>query len=58
MDARHHPFDVLSGSVLGITTALVSWRQYFPIPTEAKNEDDGVYLPVHEDDEGYGRRGD
>lgn len=30
MDARHHPFDVLSGSALGILVAWASYRQYFP----------------------------
>lgn len=34
MDARHHPFDVLSGSALGILTAWGSYRQYFPPVTE------------------------
>lgn len=30
MDNRHHPFDVLFGSALGLLTAYVSFRQYFP----------------------------
>lgn len=30
MDARHHPFDVLSGATLGILVAWASYRQYFP----------------------------
>ncbi|KAF2271106.1 lipid phosphate phosphatase-like protein 1 [Lojkania enalia] len=30
MDARHHPFDVLSGSALGILVAWAAYRQYFP----------------------------
>jgi hypothetical protein len=30
MDARHHPFDVISGSLLGILVAWGSYRQYFP----------------------------
>jgi diacylglycerol diphosphate phosphatase/phosphatidate phosphatase len=30
MDARHHPFDVLFGSLLGILVAWASYRQYFP----------------------------
>ncbi|KAF2476443.1 acid phosphatase/Vanadium-dependent haloperoxidase [Lindgomyces ingoldianus] len=34
MDARHHPFDVLSGSFLGILVAWGSYRQYFPPVTE------------------------
>ncbi|KAI8937442.1 hypothetical protein NX059_005164 [Plenodomus lindquistii] len=34
MDARHHPFDVLSGATLGIFVAWVSYRQYFPPVTE------------------------
>lgn len=29
-DARHHPFDVITGSLLGITCAFTSYRQYFP----------------------------
>lgn len=29
MDARHHPFDVLSGSFLGAVVAWCSYRQYF-----------------------------
>lgn len=29
-DARHHPFDVIFGSFLGILCAYVSYRQYFP----------------------------
>lgn len=35
MDARHHPFDVITGSFLGIVSAYVSYRQYFPSVTEA-----------------------
>ncbi|EFW15094.1 hypothetical protein D8B26_004556 [Coccidioides posadasii str. Silveira] len=35
MDARHHPFDVISGSLLGILCAWMSYRQYFPSITEA-----------------------
>ncbi|OJJ44523.1 hypothetical protein ASPZODRAFT_153460 [Penicilliopsis zonata CBS 506.65] len=35
MDARHHPFDVISGSLLGIACACMSYRQYFPPVTEA-----------------------
>ncbi|KAH0162899.1 PAP2-domain-containing protein, partial [Aureobasidium melanogenum] len=30
MDARHHPFDVIVGSLLGIACAWLSYRQYFP----------------------------
>lgn len=30
MDARHHPFDVIFGSLLGILVAWASYRQYFP----------------------------
>lgn len=29
MDARHHPFDVVFGSLLGIVVAWCSYRQYF-----------------------------
>ncbi|MCJ1478024.1 hypothetical protein MMC13_006699 [Lambiella insularis] len=35
MDARHHPFDVISGSLLGILTAYYAYRQYFPPLSEA-----------------------
>lgn len=35
MDARHHPFDVISGSLLGVFTAWASYRQYFPPISEA-----------------------
>lgn len=34
MDARHHPFDVLTGSAMGILVAWISYRQYFPPITE------------------------
>ena len=34
MDARHHPFDVISGSFLGILVAWAAYRQYFPPITE------------------------
>ena len=30
MDARHHPFDVLFGSFLGILSSVVAWKMYFP----------------------------
>ncbi|KAK8195341.1 phosphatidic acid phosphatase type 2/haloperoxidase [Phyllosticta capitalensis] len=30
MDARHHPFDVITGSMLGVLTAWIAYRQYFP----------------------------
>lgn len=35
MDARHHPFDVITGSMLGVLCAYLSYRQYFPPITEA-----------------------
>lgn len=35
MDARHHPFDVISGSLLGIVVAWAAYRQYFPPVTES-----------------------
>lgn len=35
MDARHHPFDVISGSLLGILVAWGSYRQYFPSLSES-----------------------
>ncbi|KAI9931106.1 phosphatidic acid phosphatase type [Aspergillus wentii] len=34
MDARHHPFDVITGSLLGIACGWVSYRQYFPSLSE------------------------
>jgi hypothetical protein len=34
MDARHHPFDVVSGAMLGQFIAWVSYRQYFPPITD------------------------
>jgi hypothetical protein len=34
MDARHHPFDVITGSLLGVFTAWASYRQYFPSLSE------------------------
>ncbi|KAI9371016.1 phosphatidic acid phosphatase type 2/haloperoxidase [Aspergillus egyptiacus] len=34
MDARHHPFDVITGSLLGILIASISYRQYFPSLSE------------------------
>ena len=34
MDARHHPFDVISGSLLGIVVAWCAYRQYFPPVSE------------------------
>ncbi len=35
MDGRHHPFDILSGSLLGITVAWLAYRQYFPPVSES-----------------------
>ncbi|KAL9017288.1 MAG: hypothetical protein Q9185_005379 [Variospora sp. 1 TL-2023] len=35
MDARHHPFDVITGSMLGIAVAWSAYRQYFPPVTES-----------------------
>jgi hypothetical protein len=35
MDARHHPFDVITGSMLGTLVAFVAYRQYFPPITES-----------------------
>lgn len=35
MDARHHPFDVISGSLLGIAVAWCAYRQYFPPLSES-----------------------
>jgi PAP2 superfamily len=30
IDNRHHPFDVITGSLLGIAMAWLGYRQYFP----------------------------
>jgi diacylglycerol diphosphate phosphatase/phosphatidate phosphatase len=30
MDARHHPFDVITGSLIGVIFAYAAYRQYFP----------------------------
>ncbi|KAH0537492.1 hypothetical protein FGG08_005710 [Glutinoglossum americanum] len=38
MDARHHPFDVLSGSLLGMVVAWCSYRQYFPPISNCENK--------------------
>ena len=35
MDARHHPFDVITGSLLGVLTAFCAYRQYFPPVSES-----------------------
>ncbi|KAJ5724644.1 hypothetical protein N7493_006372 [Penicillium malachiteum] len=35
MDARHHPFDVITGSFLGIACAVLSYHQYFPPITQS-----------------------
>lgn len=35
MDARHHPFDVITGSMLGAACAWLSYHQYFPPLSEA-----------------------
>lgn len=34
MDARHHPFDVITGSLLGVLCAFIAYRQYFPAVSE------------------------
>ena len=44
MDARHHPFDVLSSSLLGIFVAWVSYRQYFPSIQNTHNK--GYAYPI------------
>lgn len=36
MDARHHPFDVITGSLLGIFCAWTAYRQYFPTISDYK----------------------
>lgn len=38
MDARHHPFDVLFGSAMGILVAWAAYRQYFPPVGESWNK--------------------
>jgi len=38
MDARHHPFDVLSSSILGMFLAWVAYRQYFPSIYDTSNK--------------------
>lgn len=35
MDARHHPFDVITGSLLGTACAFMAYRQYFPPLSES-----------------------
>ncbi|KAI9815948.1 MAG: hypothetical protein M1827_001940 [Pycnora praestabilis] len=35
MDARHHPFDVISGSLIGMLVAICAYRQYFPPLSES-----------------------
>ena len=35
MDARHHPFDVIFGSLLGTLCAFGAYRQYFPPLSES-----------------------
>lgn len=44
MDARHHPFDVLSSSILGMFLAWVSYRQYFPSIYNTQNK--GYAYPI------------
>jgi len=44
MDARHHPFDVLSSSLLGMFVAWVSYRQYFPSIYNTQNK--GYAYPI------------
>ncbi|GAB7353625.1 hypothetical protein MBLNU459_g4040t1 [Dothideomycetes sp. NU459] len=38
MDARHHPFDVITGSLLGIACAYAAYRQYFPAVSDTKRK--------------------
>lgn len=35
MDARHHPFDVITGSLLGTACSFMAYRQYFPPLSES-----------------------
>ena len=44
MDSRHHPFDVLSSSILGMFVAWVSYRQYFPSISNTQNK--GYAYPI------------
>jgi hypothetical protein len=36
MDNRHHPFDVIFGSILGMLLAWMAYRQYFPSLSRAE----------------------
>jgi len=38
MDARHHPFDVITGSLLGIACAYAAYRQYFPSVSDTRRK--------------------
>jgi membrane-associated phospholipid phosphatase len=38
MDARHHPFDVVFGSLLGVLIAWIAYRQYFPPLSDFKGK--------------------
>lgn len=44
-DARHHPFDAISGSLLGIVVAWYAYRQYFPPLSETWRK--GRAYPIH-----------
>lgn len=44
-DARHHPFDALFGSLLGIVVAWYAYRQYFPPLNETWRK--GRAYPIH-----------
>lgn len=38
MDARHHPFDVITGSLLGCACAYAAYRQYFPAVSDTRRK--------------------
>lgn len=38
MDARHHPFDVITGSLLGVACAYAAYRQYFPPVSDTRRK--------------------
>lgn len=38
MDARHHPFDVITGGLMGFLVAWASYRQYYPALTDTRKK--------------------